>query len=89
MQNIFFSILLFLSFQLSVEASNNERALLAENYIQNFKDDAIKEMMIYTIPASITLAQGMLESSFGTSDLAKTLSLLSIILINKKLRFSS
>ena len=71
MQNIFFSILLFLSFQLSVEASNNERALLAENYIQNFKDDAIKEMMIYTIPASITLAQGMLESSFGTSDLAK------------------
>lgn len=71
MQKIFFSILLFLNFQLSVVASTNERALLAENYIQNFKDDAIKEMMIYTIPASITLAQGMLESSFGTSDLAK------------------
>lgn len=71
MQKIFFSILLFLNFQLSVVAVNNERVLLAENYIQNFKDDAIKEMMIYTIPASITLAQGMLESSFGTSDLAK------------------
>lgn len=71
MQKIFFPILLFLNFQLSVVAATNERVLLAENYIQNFKDDAIKEMMIYTIPASITLAQGMLESSFGTSDLAK------------------
>ncbi len=71
MQKFILSILLLLNFQLSVAAENNERALLAENYIQNFKDDAIKEMMMYTIPASITLAQGMLESSFGTSDLAK------------------
>lgn len=71
MKKVIIFIFLFLNFQLSIIAVTNERALLAETYIQNFKDDAIKEMVMYTIPASITLAQGMLESSFGTSDLAK------------------
>ena len=42
----------------------------AVQYIEKHKDDAIKEMWMYNIPASITLAQGMLESDFGTSDLA-------------------
>ena len=41
-----------------------------EQYINNFKEEAIKEMLMYNIPASITLAQGMLESSMGNSDLA-------------------
>lgn len=44
---------------------------VAQLYIRNYKDDAIKEMQLYNIPASITLAQGMLESGYGTSDLAK------------------
>lgn len=44
--------------------------MTAEQYIANFKDDAIKEMMMFNIPASITLAQGMLESGNGNSDLA-------------------
>ena len=44
--------------------------MTAEQYINNFKEDAIKEMLMYNIPASITLAQGMLESGNGNSDLA-------------------
>ncbi len=38
-------------------------------YIENYKDIAINEMNNYKIPASITLAQGMLESDWGRSDL--------------------
>ena len=35
-----------------------------------FKEDAIREMLMYGVPASITLAQGMLESANGNSPLA-------------------
>ncbi len=41
-----------------------------EAYIQKFKDIAIYEMEKYGIPASIKLAQGILESNSGRSDLA-------------------
>lgn len=41
------------------------------SYIEAFKDVAIEEMNAYGIPASITLAQGILESGSGNSDLAK------------------
>ena len=34
-------------------------------------DEAVKQMQIYKIPASITLAQGVLESGNGMSELAK------------------
>lgn len=44
---------------------------LAKQYVENYKDEAIKEMQLYGIPASITLAQGMLESGYAMSDLAK------------------
>ncbi len=40
------------------------------NYINRFYKIAIKEMYRYRIPASITLAQGILESGSGKSDLA-------------------
>ena len=43
-----------------------------EEYIEFFKDAAIEEMKLYNIPASITLAQGILESSSGNSLLTKT-----------------
>lgn len=43
---------------------------LAEHYIANYKDIAIEEMHRTGIPASIKLAQGLLESSWGQSDLA-------------------
>jgi flagellum-specific peptidoglycan hydrolase FlgJ len=41
-----------------------------EVYVQRFKDVAVEEMKNYGIPASITLAQGILESGSGRSDLA-------------------
>ena len=40
-------------------------------YIQQYKDIAIREMKQYQIPASIKMAQGILESSSGNSKLAK------------------
>jgi LysM repeat protein len=43
---------------------------LAEHYISMFKDIAVEEMHRTGIPASIKLAQGLLESSWGQSDLA-------------------
>jgi len=41
-----------------------------EEYILRYKDIAIEEMNMYRIPASITMAQAILESSNGNSDLA-------------------
>jgi len=40
-------------------------------YISQYKDLAIAQMLRYNIPASITLAQGLLESNAGMSELAK------------------
>lgn len=42
-----------------------------DEFIQRFAHVAIAEMHNYGIPASITLAQGILESRYGTSPLAK------------------
>jgi LysM repeat protein len=42
-----------------------------EEYIEQFKDIAISEMKRSGVPASITLAQGILESENGNSDLVK------------------
>lgn len=43
----------------------------AHDYIERFKAIAIKEMNSHGIPASITLAQGILESGNGNSSLAR------------------
>lgn len=42
-----------------------------EQYIQNFAKYAVEEMEKFKIPASITLAQGLLETGGGQSRLAK------------------
>ncbi len=42
-----------------------------EDYVSFFKDAAMSEMKAYKIPASITLAQGILESSNGNSELTR------------------
>ena len=41
------------------------------NYIERYKDIAMREMQEYKIPASITLAQGLLESGNGKSELSR------------------
>jgi len=60
----------FLFFILSANvmaAQPNQKVL---NYIEQYKAIAIKEMIEYKIPASITMAQGILESGAGQSELA-------------------
>lgn len=47
-----------------------ERRISRMEYIERFKDAAIQEMIRAKIPASITLAQGILESANGNSPLA-------------------
>ncbi|MEZ4938288.1 MAG: glucosaminidase domain-containing protein [Crocinitomicaceae bacterium] len=41
-----------------------------KDYIETWKDEAIKQMNQYQIPASITLAQAVLESQYGNSKLS-------------------
>ncbi|PHR69641.1 MAG: N-acetylmuramidase [Lutibacter sp.] len=50
-----------------IKKSSNGDVKLA--YIEQYSDIAIEEMKKYQIPASITLAQGILESSSGNSEL--------------------
>jgi len=54
----------------SLFAQPSEKKLSPDDYINRYKEDAIKEMYQYGIPASITLAQGMLESGNGNSALS-------------------
>lgn len=54
------------------KANNNTyKSYNTLTYIDEFKGVAIEEMNAFGIPASITLAQGILESGSGNSDLAK------------------
>lgn len=53
------------------KANPNAKSYTTLNYIESFKAVAIEEMNKYGIPASITLAQGILESGSGNSSLAK------------------
>lgn len=50
--------------------ANGQRRYTREEYIETYRDIAIEEMRTNGIPASIKLAQGILESGFGNSDLA-------------------
>lgn len=54
-------------YALSLQAQTNQSYL---SYIAKYKDLAIEQMEIYNIPASITLAQGLLESGAGKSELS-------------------
>ena len=45
--------------------------LTVDEYIEMYKDIAIEEMETTGIPASITLAQGILESRYGNSELSR------------------
>ncbi|KJS07588.1 MAG: hypothetical protein VR77_00775 [Flavobacteriales bacterium BRH_c54] len=55
---------------ISSVAQPAERRITRSEYIETYKDDAIREMHRSGVPASITLAQGILESGDGNSPLA-------------------
>jgi len=67
MNLLFVSLLFSLSFP--QEAPDN-MPKIAEAYINQYKDVAVSEMHRVGIPASIKLAQGLLESDWGRSNLA-------------------
>ncbi|GAB5538749.1 MAG: glucosaminidase domain-containing protein [Salibacteraceae bacterium] len=53
------------------QSQPSEPRLSKQDYINEFADQAVREMHASGVPASITLAQGMLESDYGNSPLAK------------------
>ena len=55
----------------NLHAQPAERYMSRTQYIEKFSEEAVNQMVEYKIPASITLAQGILESSNGNSELAK------------------
>ena len=69
MQKLKILFLLFVS--LAFKNSFAQQDPVVVQYIQNYKDLAIEEMQRTGIPASIKLAQGIHETSAGTSDLVK------------------
>ena len=64
-----FTIIIGLFFVLIPSSAQMKWNQKFQNYINLYKDLAIQEMLRYNIPASITLAQGLLESGAGTSEL--------------------
>ncbi|NVO18734.1 MAG: glucosaminidase domain-containing protein [Bacteroidetes bacterium] len=65
----FFKLFFLLSFPGMLHSQSSKSPDYA-GYIATYKDIAIREMKIYHIPASISLAQGIIESSCGNSPLA-------------------
>jgi len=70
MKNLCIVILLFSTISAVAESQSWIRMTHAE-YINKYKDDAIRDMKRAGVPASITLAQGILESDAGNSRLAR------------------
>ena len=73
---LFILQLVLLTFLISCKAykpmvSNTSSEVTAGDYINRYKDLAVSEMRRTGIPASITLAQGMIESDYGRSRLAR------------------
>ncbi|MEX2597677.1 MAG: glucosaminidase domain-containing protein [Salibacteraceae bacterium] len=58
-------------FVLAAQSQPAEPRMSKDDYIKNFSEQAVREMHASGVPASITLAQGMLESDYGNSPLAK------------------
>lgn len=65
------SILLALCLLSGMTLGAQTRNRAYEEYIEKYREVAIEEMKRYHIPASITLAQGLLESGAGRSELAR------------------
>lgn len=71
MKRIFLPLVLSLNFLIANAANQNKyQSPETSEYIQKYYKIAIRHMLTYKIPASITLAQGILESGSGRSTLA-------------------
>ncbi len=68
MKNIFYLFLFVISVQLHAQSTASYEDNIA--YIKKYKYLAIEQMMQHGIPASITLAQGLVETNAGKSELA-------------------
>jgi flagellum-specific peptidoglycan hydrolase FlgJ len=69
-KQVILSFLLAFALNTLAESDPNKRNTRAQ-YIAQWKDVAIDQMEKYGIPASITLAQAILESGDGNSELAR------------------
>src|SRR5947207_6351211 len=63
-------ILLFITIT-CLSAATYAQKVTAQQYIDMYKDLAIREMKRMGVPAAITLAQGLLETESGNSDLLR------------------
>ena len=66
MKTVLLSAMLIFTLSLSAQTKNTTK-----DYISKWKATAVAQMNAYKIPASITLAQGILESGNGNSKLAR------------------
>ncbi|WP_052597651.1 glucosaminidase domain-containing protein [Aureispira sp. CCB-QB1] len=72
-RNTYFILAILASLSNFLFAQNLDKGeLTVDEYISKYKDIAIQEMERSGIPASITLAQGIHESAYGNSRLAKS-----------------
>lgn len=67
LRNLGFILSMFAFLTLQGQSRNKQY----EDYIKKYRDIAVEEMKRYHIPASITLAQGLLESGAGNGTLAR------------------
>ncbi len=71
MKRLFFFLLLAILAPLATLSQGVVWNQRFQNYFDTYQELAIEQMVKYKIPASITLAQGVLESGAGNSELAQ------------------
>src|ERR1035437_5343511 len=69
--NLFFIYCFLFLISSCIVAQPPKNRISKEEYIEKYREDAIKDMIRTKVPASITLGQAMLESDCGNSKLAK------------------
>ena len=62
---------IFLALTCSVLPARAQRAVSREEYIITYAPLAIEQQKLYGIPASIKMAQGIMESGYGNSELPR------------------
>ncbi len=70
MKIVILSWLLLIGFSVGATSDPNQQ-ITKEEYVSKWSAMAVEQMKLHNIPASITLAQGLLESSNGNSELAR------------------